>query len=85
MRLIWNWLKDDKNRDIIKMIAAGLAALVAATWAVLIFVVDHHPSATVRSGVGGVTAGHDISGNVILLAPPVSTVTPATSPAEKRP
>jgi hypothetical protein len=85
MKPIWNWLKDEKNRDVLKMTAAGLAAVVTAAWAVLTFVVDHHPPASVTSGVGGIAAGHDISGNTITLAPPGATAPPATPPAAKRP
>jgi hypothetical protein len=85
MKPIWNWLKDDKNRDVLKMTAAGLAAVVAAAWAVLTLVVDHHPSTSVTSGAGGMAAGHDISGNTITLAPPPGTAPPATTPAVKPP
>jgi hypothetical protein len=52
MKPIWNLLKDDKNRDVLKMTAAGLAAVVTAVWAVLTFVVDHDPPASVTSGAG---------------------------------
>jgi hypothetical protein len=80
MKPIWNWLKDDKNRDILKMTAAGLAAIVAAAWGVLTFVVDHHPPTRVTSGAGGIAAGRDISGNTITLAPAPPTATPAAKP-----
>lgn len=85
MKPIWNWLKDDKNRDILKMTAASLGAVVAATWAVLTFVVDHHQSTSVTSGAGGMAAGHDISGNTIMLAPSAGKAPPATMPAAKPP
>jgi hypothetical protein len=85
MKPIWNWLKDNENRDVLKMTAAGLAAVVAAGWTVLTFVVDHHPSANVMSGAGGIAAGHDISGNTITLAPPVGTPPLATPPTAKPP
>jgi hypothetical protein len=32
MKPIWNWPKDDRNRDILKVTLAGLAAVVAASW-----------------------------------------------------
>ena len=77
MKPIWNWLKNAKNRDILKMTAAGLAAVVAAAWAFLTFVVDHHPSASVTSGAGGLAAGHDISGSTIIVSPlPGNPTTP---------
>jgi hypothetical protein len=73
MKRIWKWLKDDANRDIIKMGAATLAAIIAGTWAVLTFVVDRHASPRVSAAPGGVAAGRDISGNTI------TQVTPATA------
>ena len=86
MKPIWNWLKDDRNRDVVKMTAAGLAAVVAAAWAILTLVVDHHPRASITSGAGGIAAGHDISGNTITLARPGGAAAPpATSPAAKPP
>ena len=32
MKPIWNWPKDDRNRDILKVTLTGLAAVVAASW-----------------------------------------------------
>jgi hypothetical protein len=85
MKPIWDWLRDDRNRDVVKMTAAGLAAVVAATWAMLTFVVDHHPPASITSGAGGIAAGHDISANTITLAPTGAAVLPATPPLAKPP
>ena len=76
MKPIWNWLKDDKNRDVIKMTGAGLAALAAAGWAVLTFVVDRSPPPSVTAGAGGVAAGRDMSGNTINVGTPSGPVTP---------
>jgi hypothetical protein len=80
------WLRDDKNRDILKMTAAGLAALVAAGWAVVTFVVAQHPSgAGVVAGPGGIAAGRDISGNTITLAPAPAGSAPPAPPAAASP
>jgi len=43
MRPIWNWLNNDKNRNILKIAAAAsVAAILAVVWAALTFAVDHH-------------------------------------------
>jgi hypothetical protein len=79
------WLRDDKNRDILKMIGGALTVLVAAGWAVLTFVADRHSSGAVTAGPGAIAAGHDISGNTITLAPPGSAAPPAAPPAARVP
>jgi hypothetical protein len=79
MGAIWKWIKDDKNRDILKLSGAGLAAIVAAVWAVLTFAVGDHAAPSASAGPGGIAAGHDISGNTIT-----TTVGPAAgNPAPK--
>jgi hypothetical protein len=70
MKRSWTWLRDDKNREIIKMTAAGLAAIAAGSWAVLTFVADRTPSATITAGTGGLAAGRDISNNTITQTQP---------------
>ena len=83
MKSIWHWLKDDKNRDILKITAAGLAAIVAAGWTVLTFVVDHHPAVNVTAGQDSVAVGGDIKQSQINIAPPSGIPTQPAAPAAK--
>jgi hypothetical protein len=76
-RKTWSWLKRADNRDVVKMSAAALAALVAGTWALFTFVVDHEVPKGISASSGAVAAGRDASGNSIInTAPP----TPAAKP-----
>jgi hypothetical protein len=74
----WRWIKNDANRDLVKMGAAALAAVVAAVWAVLTFAVDHHakPTPTIAADHGSIAAGHDANNNIINGA--VAPVSPGT-------
>jgi hypothetical protein len=67
MKRIWKWIRDDVNRDMVRMGAAAFAAIVAGTWAVLTFAVDHHPPSTtsVSASNGSVAAGHDVTNATI--------------------
>jgi hypothetical protein len=72
--------KNDANRDLVKMGAAALAAVVAAVWAVLTFTVDRHakPTPAVSADHGSIAAGHDANNNTINGA--VAPVSPGTKP-----
>lgn len=76
-RRIWSWLKRADNRDVVKMSAAALAALIAGTWALFTFVVDHEAAKGISAGSGAVAAGRDASGNTIIYSsPPTPSVKP---------
>ncbi len=80
MSSLRQWLRNDANRDLVKMSAAALAAVVAAVWAVLTFAVDHHakPTPPIAADHGSIAAGHDASNNIINGA--VAPVSPGTKP-----
>lgn len=66
------WLRDESNRAIVKLAAAGLSALCAGLWAVYVFTTEpgstgqtqrHEPG--VRATTGSIAAGRDAVGNTI--------------------
>ena len=80
MSSLWRWIRNDANRDLVKMGAAGLAAIIAAVWAVLTFAVDHHakPTPTISADHSSIAAGHDANNNIINGA--AAPVSPGTKP-----
>jgi len=74
-RTVWNWLRRQDNRDVAKMTAAALTAIVAGGWAIFTFAVDHRnhsPTQNISANSGAVAAGHDASGNNITYTSPVT-------------
>ena len=69
---IWSWLKRQDNRDVVKMVAAALAAVVAGGWAIFTFAVDHGASPSISASSDSVAAGHDATGNRITNVPPAA-------------
>lgn len=75
---LWSWLKSPDNRDIVKMAAGGLAALVVGAWGIYTFKAAHSSGQRVSATSGGVAAGRDASNNV------VSMTSAAPAPTESR-
>jgi|GEM_PF-2662683 len=68
------WLRDESNRAIVKMAAAGLSAVCAGIWAVWMFMAE--PSGggksapeNVTATSGSIAAGNDAVGNTITNDP----------------
>lgn len=66
------WLRDESNRAIVKLVAAGLSALCAGLWAVYVFTTEPRSSANtqrqepgVTATTGSIAAGRDAVGNTI--------------------
>jgi len=66
------WLRDESNRAIVKLAAAGLSALCAGLWAVYVFTTEPRSSGhtqrqepDVRATTGSIAAGRDAVGNTI--------------------
>jgi hypothetical protein len=54
---VWEWLRDESNREALKLIAGGLAAAGAGVWAVLTFLVGRGSAESSRAaGSGWATA-----------------------------
>lgn len=59
---MWEWLSDPQVQKTLGFVGGGIAAVVAAWWAVVKFVLDRpKPSVTVTADRGGMAAGRDIN------------------------
>lgn len=57
MESLWNWLSNDRNRQVLGFIGGGIAALIGAAWAVFVFVVDHGEAKKVAAAPAAISPG----------------------------
>jgi hypothetical protein len=59
----WDWLRDPENREVLYLIGGALAALTAAGWAMVKFVLGATKAggggASVRASKGSIASGRD--------------------------
>jgi hypothetical protein len=66
---MWEWLSDPQVQKTLGFVGGGVAAIVAAGWAVVKFLSSKpKPSVTITADRGGMAAGRDIN-----TMPPPST------------
>jgi hypothetical protein len=62
---MWEWLSDPQVQKTLGFVGGGIAAVVAAWWAVVKFVLGNSKSSvTVTADRGGMAAGRDIHGGM---------------------
>ena len=69
-------MRSEDNREVVKIAATTVTAIVGAGWVLFTFVVEHRsaadkaPPQSISATAGAVAAGRDASGNTITVAPP---------------
>ncbi len=62
---MWEWLSDPQVQKTLGFVGGGIAAVIAAGWAVVKFVLGRpKPSMTITADRGGMAAGRDIHGGM---------------------
>ena len=82
MAKLWNFLQQERNRQILGWIGGGLVVVAGGIWAVFIFLwtpsSGHHeePKTNIEAKSGGVAIGGDVSGSTITAGKPADAASP---------
>jgi hypothetical protein len=79
-----DWVWDPQVQKTLGFVGGGIAAVVAAGWAVVKFVLGRpKPSMTITADRGGMAAGRDISGGM-SAGRDISAMPPPPTPKKRR-
>jgi hypothetical protein len=81
---MWDWLADPQMQKTLGFVGGGIAAVIAAGWAVVKFVLRRpKPSVTVMADRGGMAAGRDITGGM-SAGRDINAMPPPSAPKKRR-
>jgi hypothetical protein len=62
---VWKFARSGKNRSVLSWIGGGAVVLIAAAWAVYVYVFPSHRPANPQANCGSVAIGGNVAGTTI--------------------